>query len=332
MSWALRVLLPLSLALATSSCLDLHLEMGSATLDQFTWSASPSFDLDGDGHPDILLNVSELDPANPAGAHFRSWLLSGRDLSPIYRTSEDLVAMGSAHFALEGCEGVIVTELIAAKDGPLDGKAFSKEALLQGASGDPLVISDPEDHRQGRFEDATYPPQRNWTYVDLVDPTWRLGAVSERLLGAELPEFRALVQVQADLERTYPALRGLQICGDLDGDGTLDWLGMTEDRSLVYVVSGRDLRVLRMISTASQRLATIATGGFELGDVDGDGQSDWLVGVQVSQSDDHETRRTCRLGLISIVSGADLHVIRTLERETFLSGPASQCPVVHLPD
>jgi hypothetical protein len=310
----------------------MHVEMGSAMLDQFTWSANPTFDIDGDGHPDILLNDSEMHASAPAGSHFRSWLLSGRDLSPIYRTSEDLVALGSARFEKEGCEGVMVSELTTPKDGPFNGKVLAKAALLQGVSGVPIATPDPEEHQPGRFEDATYPPQLNWMYIELVDPSNSVGPVSERALGAELPELHALLPVQAKLERAFPVLRGLQICGDLDGDGILDWLGMTEDRSRVDVVSGSDLHILRTISTGSRRLATVATGGFELGDVDGDGKSDWLVGVHVSQSDDHETLRTCRLGLISIVSGSDLRVIRTIERESFLAGPGMQCPVVHLPD
>jgi hypothetical protein len=100
----------------------------------------------------------------------------------------------------------------------------------------------------------------------------------------------------------------------------------------VVLVSGSDLSVLRTIPMESRNLATAVTGTFALGDVDRDGVPDWLVGIHVSQSDDHDAPRACRLGLIALVSGGDFHLIKSLERESFLSGSGRQCPVVTLPE
>jgi hypothetical protein len=130
----------------------------------------------------------------------------------------------------------------------------------------------------------------------------------------------------------HPRLDDPKVGGDLDGDGFLDWLGLTSNPPSVVIVSGADLSELRSLSVSTEPMATAATGGFDVGDVDGDGVRDWIVGAHVSQSEGRIAPRTCRLGLITLVSGADLRVIATLERESFLADPAHTCPTVRLTD
>jgi hypothetical protein len=136
----------------------------------------------------------------------------------------------------------------------------------------------------------------------------------------------------AQVTAAHPDLESPQLCGDVNQDGVLDWLGLVEKPLSVCILSGADLSVLRTIPMSDHPMATVATGGFEVDDVDGDGVGDWIIGVQVSQSDAHVAPRTCKLGLISLVSGASKHVIRTLDRESFLQGAAKQCPLVRLPE
>jgi len=111
----------------------------------------------------------------------------------------------------------------------------------------------------------------------------------------------------------------LNRCGDLDADGVLDSMTLCDKPPRVKIVSGRDNCLLREISLGDASFATVATGSCDLGDVDGDGIDDLLVGAQVSTSKERLSPRNCELGLLSIVSGADGSVLRSMDRATLLS-------------
>jgi hypothetical protein len=295
-------------------------------------------DVDGDGRNDLLLRSVVPDPRSPTGTEYRTWVLSGRDLSPLYSLdapraeSELLVYVGSESGSLfsSGAQALLAVRI---RDSRTYGDMWSgaRKFALDAHGVTPL---DPEEEATHIAEDETSTTaDGDWTFAALIDPGipgWVAGSTGD---GEVLPEpLNALRSAGARMAEEYPALRGHQVCGDLNGDGVLDWLGLASDPCLVFLMSGRDMRILRTIPLSAHRMATAATGGFELGDVDGDGVSDWCVGAQVSQSDERLTPRTCHVGVLSIVSGADLHVIATIEREAFLAGAGASCPVVRLPE
>jgi hypothetical protein len=185
-------------------------------------------------------------------------------------------------------------------------------------------------------EQPTDPPLRFWTRIGLLAPgrpewsTWTEPYTEEGVdEGAwQRPDPARRVEVEV----LRPDLSCLEACGDLDRDGVLDWLGLAEAPPAVVVLSGADGGVLRAIPMEAWPMATVAAGGFELDDVDGDRVLDWIVGCHVSQSAARVEPRACALGLIALVSGADWHVIRSLERESFLAGPALRASRVIVPD
>lgn len=333
-----------------SGCFDLGIQPKSILLDGATWSASPCRDVNGDGVGDILLVAQDSNSSSVGQPG--AWLLSGEDLSPLYSiaTASDggtqlLLAMDAECLADEkevdagdvgvvsfdgspgpsfSCRGVHVIDPHLDVRVPVSRTTAAKQDAKQS------VIEPSASNGSGSSSSPAPFPGEFRNQIWLIDPDkhdWNQAfAAVEETPTQDLPGLPSNPVVDA-----YPALRHLALCGDIDADRVLDWSGLTTTPRSVVLVSGADLHVLRTIPMESRPFATFATGIEDVGDVDKDGTHDWLVGIHVSQSDDHDSPRTCRLGLISLVSGADLHVIRSLERESFRSGAGLQCPVVTIP-
>jgi hypothetical protein len=348
----------LLVGLLTSSCSDLGIQIRSELLDATTFSAMPAGDVDGDGIGDIVLNAE--DRHVPAAApQPGAWLLSGKDLAPIYAIApqsngERLTWAAGAQFAGAGLKveanDVIVSLIdtsrpdatpiraVFAIDPSRSVRIPEQKAASDSSSED---ADDAHDDRPGADPEPQTPkPRLFWQRTWLIDPSergwsaWGVRSDPTKNSQSESTDLdpQIAVPLRTRISGAHPDLRCIQPCGDFDADGVLDMSGLADDPRSVVIVSGADLRILRRISLESRPLATVATGGFQLGDVDGDGVPDWLIGIHVTQSEDHDTPRTCRLGLIALVSGADFHVIKSLERESFLAGPSRQCPVVTLPE
>jgi hypothetical protein len=94
-------------------------------------------------------------------------------------------------------------------------------------------------------------------------------------------QMRVLALGDADPVRVFGS--GFASAGDADGDGVTDFLvGSTPPASggsagVVYVVGGADGRVLTRLTVTTDRLFGYAVA--TVGDVDGDGIDDWLVGA-----------------------------------------------------
>src|SRR4029079_8709675 len=116
----------------------------------------------------------------------------------------------------------------------------------------------------------------------------------------------------------HPMLKSERQCGDANGDGVLDSMGLVDAPRAVCILSGPDRSILRtLMADAAAPFTSAATNSFEVDDVNGDGVQDWIICLRVSESQQlNEGPRNCRLGLISLVSGADRHVIRTIERDS----------------
>jgi hypothetical protein len=264
------------------------------------------------------------------------WVLSGKDLAPLYAIAPELgdrdrlVSAGSAtETAYAGIAGpgdiVAATGAVLPADPGVEWDDV--RYLIDPRAGMRRLAAPPESAEP---ESSASLSAAYWQRVALIGPGHRGWGDGYSWSTGSQPDFLELRASKPVLEK-YPTLERVQICADIDGDGVLDWLALGRNPCSVFLVSGSDLRILRTIPMSSHPFATVATGGFEVGDIDGDGVHDWVLGGQVSQSEDRETSRMCRLGILSLVSGIDLHVIGTLERSSFLDGPASQCPVVRLP-
>jgi hypothetical protein len=348
-----RTLVIVVLATGMSACFDLGWKpelMVSGLRDVSTFSAFPCDDVDGDGVGDIVLNAQDTrDPENPGQPG--AWVLSGKDLSPIY----GIIPRGDGT-PQEGGERLLYA---------MDGRNVANDVQVE--AGDVLASSvdvskfvapgffliDP--HRgvrtpvpraappasagaNGGDAPAAPEPESNvsknvmwtgWVQGGLISPQeagWQQADPDPNR--EKDPLFPSSIRIS----QAHTDLQNVGACGAVDGDGVLDWSGLSAKPRAVVLVSGSDLSVLRTIPMESRNLATAVTGTFALGDVDRDGVPDWLVGIHVSQSDDHDAPRACRLGLIALVSGGDFHLIKSLERESFLSGSGRQCPVVTLPE
>jgi hypothetical protein len=127
------------------------------------------------------------------------------------------------------------------------------------------------------------------------------------------------IEPQPTENRDPVSQRVVPTCGDLDGDGAIDWLVVVDEPARVRIHSGSNYRLLREIPIPTTQFATAATGAADLGDVDADGAVDRLVVGHVSRSSDRLAPRTCEIGLLAIVSGVDGRVIRALDREALLA-------------
>lgn len=335
-------------ALGLSSCLNLAPPpefISSQVLDYGTWSASVCGDADADGRVDIAVWADSDDPKDEF--HLELWLVSSADLR--------------ARFALvaEPCDGAPtfmiadrVLDRSAEGRGKLgvstvhfrgDKKEFSvgniavlsrrEGALLQ--TGEQAAREISGENGEGRLT-----PPRSCVWSTVIAPErdgWLPGMSSDfDSNGAQEPPIPGLGAREAacreKLTLAKLPVHDLHACGDLDDDGIMDWLGLADDPRRALVISGRDASVLREMRFGPDRYATVATGMQELGDVDGDGVTDFLVVGHVSRSTERLARRTCLLGLVSIVSGADGRVLRTIEREAFVHGPGATCKRVVIPD
>jgi hypothetical protein len=356
LSARLAILLVASLM---SSCFDLGIQLRSEFLDVTTFSAAPAGDVDGDGVSDIILNAQ--DPlGSKAVPQPGAWVLSGKSLDPIYaiapdKNGERLTWAIDPRWAVSSLSvrpGDVIVWMIDVSDPESEHVSGvfaidpSRTVRTPEQRVAPVTSSEPgeagaEATSNSELEAPVTTEGTYWQSVWLIDPrspawsSWNSVAKPEGktntgddALNVASAPFELLTRGIAD---AHPELHQIAPCGDVDVDGVLDWSGLTESPRSVVLVSGADRRILRTIPMESRPYATIATGCFELDDMDGDGVHDWLVGIHVSQSDDHDAPRTCRLGLIALVSGADFHVINSLERKSFLAGPSGQCPVVVLP-
>jgi hypothetical protein len=332
-------------ALCLQGCFDLQIdskELGelaaSNALDVATWSARSVHDVNHDGVRDVLLRSSM--PASSDDAA-RMWILSGRDLTPLVCVAPESTSRDHGVFSGEVVTGDDAERELVFCTFAMRGAALARgfeppsqsslDWFTLGPDGSPRPFKGSVD--AGVFltfgREAS---ERGWMEIALVEPDvdqWT--STDSEPEGYEIP-FPRTPPSNARIAAQYPGVTHLQICGDVDDDSTFDWLGLTTNPFGIVVVSGRDSTAIQSITFDAKRLATVATAGIEMGDVDGDGVSDWLVGAHVSESADHVAERTCRLGVVSLVSGADMHVIRTIERESFLAGPGRACPIVHIPD
>jgi hypothetical protein len=347
----LRALVIIVLASTTTACFDLGWRpelMVSGLRDLSTFSAFPCGDVDGDGIADIALNSQDpRDPKSPVQPG--AWVLSGRDLTPIYsiapqKDGERLLYATDPKYVADSMRveaGDVVAFTVNVSQ-LVDPTFFLVDPHLQARKPEPRAPTHESDTASGQDAETVVQHESNaptggswgellagWAEGGLIDPHeygWQESEPDPQR--EKSPLFPSSIRIS----QAHPQLLNIGACGDFDGDGVLDWAGLTTKPRSVVLVSGADLNVLRTIPLESRDFATAVTGTFALGDVDGDGVPDWLVGIHVSQSDDHDAPRTCRLGLIALVSGTDFHVIKSLERENFLAGPARKCPVVCLPE
>jgi hypothetical protein len=333
-------------ALCLQGCFDLKIdskELGelatSNALDVATWSARSIPDVNHDGARDVLLRSSM-----PAGSDdaARMWILSGRDLTPLVCVAPDSLSRDRGLFSGEVVTGdETEPREMAFCTVVMRGPSFSTEFepgstthldwFTLGPAGSAQPFHGAVDAGVllafGRDSD-----ERGWMRTALIEPDVEQWVTSDWDPEGDSIPFPEGTSPNPRIAAQFPGVADLQTCGDVDDDGALDWLGLTTHPFGIVVISGRDSTAIQSFTFDARQLATVATAGIEMGDVDGDGVSDWLVGAHASESTGHVSDRTCRLGIASLVSGADLHVIRTLERESFLAGPAATCPVVRIPD
>jgi hypothetical protein len=324
----------------------------SMRLDEASWAAISCGDIDGDGLDDLIVGADS--GASDEDIQFECWVVSSRDWEPRF------ALLGEAHSAAfigmttdplsdrsgRGCAKLRAwTETVGADakqhvrhedivlsgcDGTiLGGGALPRPDTQEADASD----SQPAERRVRLWSTVVDPEHAGWTTAfpdtEQFDPN---GSADPGAL--LVPRSLSVVadHCREMLAQTHSDIHDLHACGDLDNDGVVDWLGLADEPRRALVISGRDGSVLREMPFGPDRFATVAAGMQELGDIDGDGVTDLLVVGHVSRSTERLSRRTCLLGLASIVSGADGHVLRTIEREAFVNGPGASCKRVVIPN
>lgn len=253
-------------------------------------SVSGAGDVDHDGHADVVVGAEEADGGRGSvevlsGADgSRLWLRHGR--APGHQAGDQLgsavglvgdvdgddvpdlsvgaygakAGRGTA-YVLSGADGHTIHQLNPQGDGAVFGEYFASGAGDVDADGvgDVFVA----DYNGGKANQRENPPGTGAAYVFS-------GATGERLYRFDAP---------APGDGFGPG-RGV---GDVDGDGYDDLIiaGYTssagaDEAGQATVYSGRDGTVLQVITstTAGENFGVDALG---LGDVDGDGRTDFLV-------------------------------------------------------
>jgi hypothetical protein len=255
-----------------------------------TWSAAPCGDLDGDGVADVVVFADEQ--ALPSTA----WVVSSRDLQVKCRVEG----------AGPGPASALPPLSIVSSDVPVAWRVVELEPDVSGGM-------------RARWEiDASSSPAASPGVDEMPAPTSPMRLNAYVLEAGDSNSWRMVDWGDPPSGDSAPSTL-MNRCGDLDADGVLDNLTLCDKPPRVKIVSGRDSALLREISLGNARFATAATGSCDLGDVDGDGIDDLLVGAQVSTSAERLSPRTCELGLLSIVSGADGSILRSLDRTTLLA-------------
>ncbi len=282
--------------LVLAGCIDLGIDLDfeahldSLLLDLGTWSAAPCGDLDGDGVSDVVVFADGQ--ALPSTA----WVVSSRDLQVKCRVEG----------AGPGPASALPPLSTVSPDVPVAWRVVELEP-------------DPSGGMRAKWEiDASSSPVASPGVDEMPAPTSPMRLNAYVLEAGDSSSWRLVDWGDPPSGDAAPSTE-LNLCGDLDADGVLDSMTLCDKPPRVKIVSGRDNSLLREISLGNARFVTAATGSCDVGDVDGDLIADLLVGAQVSTSDKRLSPRRCELGLLSIVSGADGSVLRSIDRETLLT-------------
>lgn len=249
-------------------------------------SVGSAGDVDGDGHDDVLVGAEEADGGRGTVEVLsgvdgsRLWIASGRKSNDGFGSAVGLVGdvdgdgvadlsvgayrakqgRGTA-YVLSGVDGVMIHQLNPQGDGQVFGQFFASGA--GDVDGDGIGDVFVGDYAAGKANQADNPPGTGAAHVFS-------GATGERIHRFDAP---------ASGDGFGPG-RGV---GDLDGDGHDDLViaGYTSsagasEAGQATVYSGRTGEVLQVITstTPGENFGVDALG---VGDVDGDGRTDFLV-------------------------------------------------------
>lgn len=304
-------------ALASAACIEIpwtksyEERIASAELDLATWSAHPCGDLDGDGIDELVVHADAS--GDPDRFELVAWVVSGRDLAVRFRVrhlGRTDAATPFGALPAGDLDGDGRPDLVVAEYGPEAARGARAPRVLGAISGrDGAPI-------RGDAGPSLPADQR-------VDPSSLFEAHVVEVAGPDEWEHHESFAERLVAPGQHALDAGaLYLCGDVDADGAVDALTFGRRPARVRVVSAASGTVSCDRKLADARYATHAVAMLPLGDVDGDGTRDRLVGAQVSTSRERTSPRRCELALMTIVSGSSGAALHTLDRAALLASAA----------
>ncbi|MFQ5748391.1 MAG: integrin alpha [Planctomycetota bacterium] len=283
----------------------------------FGFSASGTNDLDGDGVPDVLVgapNTKGFGEGRKSGSAFLYSGLTGRLLRRFDGTNSTRFGYsvsGGADFNADGTPDLVIGAPFgdSGSESP-DGSVF----VYSGVKGELLFRLDGTRFRSslGHFVLSSGDLDGDGAADLFAESAGGEGDSIQAFSGAT----RERIWIRDTIPHVDPLADGLAPLPDLDGDGAPDllamapyaWLpGTTAPFGKLLVLSGRDGTTIREMY-GPQENALFGAVAQEVGDVDGDGAPEFLVG-----SPQFSTSEAFWAGAVDVVSSASSATLLHLE-------------------
>lgn len=262
-------------------------DLAGTSQSLFGWDVNAAGDVNGDGWPDIAVGAPLV--SQTAGFAGRVYAISGRDGSTIWTRDGEAenASLGTAVGGVGDLDGDGLAEITVGASGEVNGHRNSGKAfLLRGRDGSVARTFKPSstacdfgDFYVHASDDVNGDHVPDIYIADYCDN--RLGAGSGRgyvFSGASEEKLRVF-----SAESAGDGLGAGRPVRDLDGDGAADYIISAytssygaADGGRVYLFSGKTGKTLRTI-TGTVAGRELGFDALPLGDVNGDGKTDFLL-------------------------------------------------------